>query len=412
MANPLKILVSGSGIAGSVFAHWMLRANRNVQITIVEHSPSLRLTGASVDIRSSAIDIIKAMAAEAEIRKNSTNEEGMQMVGANGRPIATFRATGRSDVQSMTSEYEIFRGALAGIFMEPIKDRIKLIFNESVEHYEELEDGVQVTFSSKHTEQYDLLVAADGYGSRIRGQLLNDSPRHQIHDEGVHVAYFTIDKDLLQGSRLAKGYSDTGGRAVWLRPDPAGRTRAMLLNVTWSSNTEMKAKLNKALEDGSYQELMIEMFRDVGWITPQVLAGMRESTDFYCSLFAQVRSPKLCSNRVVLLGDAGYATPGFGTSLAIIGGYVLAGEVMSGDLSSALKRYEDLLLPFVKSQQGDDIAMQLVNPQTRWGINLRNVIMWLVTTLRLDQLAIRASAWIGFTEKKLKMPNYPWPATT
>lgn len=87
---------------------------------------------------------------------------------------------------------------------------------------------------------------------------------------------------------------------------------------------------------------MEEMFRDVGWLPPEVLQSMPESDDFYCSLCGQIRSLKTRNGRVVLLGDAGYTTPGFGTSLAITGGYVLAGEVWShpSDGKRAFKRYE------------------------------------------------------------------------
>jgi hypothetical protein len=47
MSSP-KILISGSGIAGSSFAHFLLKAYPKANITIVERAPSLRLTGASV----------------------------------------------------------------------------------------------------------------------------------------------------------------------------------------------------------------------------------------------------------------------------------------------------------------------------------------------------------------------------
>lgn len=415
MSN-INVLISGSGIAGSVFAFWLLRAYPNANITIVERDPSLRLTGASVDIRSSAVDIIKWMGAEQEIRNQTTNEEGVQFVHANGKAIATLGATGRSDVQSFTSEYEIFRGALAKIFIDPIIKRVKLIFDESIDHFEQRDDGVVVTFAkSKEVQTYDLLVAADGLGSKIRGTMLNSKPQEQIHSEGVHIAYFTIKRDLLQGGRLAKWHNATRGRVVFLRPDPdpAGRTRGHLVNVTTSGDVETKARLDKALRQGneSYMELMEEVFRDAGWLAPEVLRGMRESDDFYCSLFAQIRSPKLHDGRVVLLGDAGYATPGIGTSLAIIGGYVLAGELLShpGDVKTALERYEGLLLPFAKSQQGGDNAMQLLNPQTPWGISIRNAILGLVAWAKLDRLAIAAASALGFTEKKAPIPDYPWP---
>jgi 2-polyprenyl-6-methoxyphenol hydroxylase-like FAD-dependent oxidoreductase len=416
MSN-LNILISGSGIAGSVFAFWLLRAYPNANITIVERDPSLRFTGASVDIRSSAVDIIRWMGAEQEIRNQSTNEEGMQFVDANGKAVATIRATGRSDIQSITSEFEIFRGALAKIFIDPIINQVNLILGESVDHFEQHDDGVVVTFAkSKEVKTYDFLVAADGLGSKIRGMMLNSKPEEQLYDEGVHVAYFTIKNDLLKGGRLAKWYNAIGGRAILLRPDhdPAGRTRANLMNITTSGDVETKARLNEALREGneSYMKLMEEMFQDAGWVAPEVLKGMCESDDFYCSLFGQIRSPKIHDGRVVLLGDAGYATPGFGTSLAIIGGYVLAGELMNhpGHVMTALKRYEEILLPFARSSQGGDYAMQFFNPQTLRGIAMRNAVLGFVTKTKLDRLVMTLASMLGFTEKKVSMPDYQWPA--
>ena len=416
MSN-LNILISGSGIAGSVFAFWLLRAYPNANITIVERDPSLRLTGASVDIRSSAVDIIKWMGAEQEIRNQSTKEEGIQFVKANGKAIATLAATGRTDVQGITSEFEIFRGALAKIFIDPIIKRVKLIFDESVDHFDQRDDGVVVTFAkSKEVKTYDLFVAADGIGSKTRGIILNSKPQEQLYGEGVHAAYFTIKSDLLQGGRLAKWYNATGGRIIFLRPDPdpTGRTRGHLINVTTDRDIETRGRLDKALREGneSYMKLMEEMFRDVGWVAPEVLQSMRESDEFYCSPFAQIRSPKIHDGRVALLGDAGYATPGFGTSLAIIGGYILAGELLShpGDVKTALERYEEIVLPFAKKSQGGDKAMQILNPQTLWGIRIRNAILGFVTWTMLDRLAIAGASALGFTEKKIPMPDYQWPA--
>ena len=411
----LKVLISGSGIASSVFATWLLRAYPEASITVVERHPSPRLTGASVDIRSSAVDIIKWMNVEQEIRKHSTKEEDIQFVNSKGGIIATLAATGNTDVQSMTSEYEIMRGTLAKIFAKPITNRVNLLFDDSVDTFEQRDDKVIVTFAkSGNVEIYDLLVAADGLGSKIRGTIVDSPPREQIYDEGVHISYFTIKKDMLQGSRLAKYYNAPGGRVVFLRPDPdpAGRTSCLLMNVTWDSNVETKKKLNDALREGneSYMKLMQEMFSEAGWIVPELLKSMPDSNDFYCSLFGQVRSPVLQDGRVVLLGDAGYATPGFGTSLAIIGGYILAGELSKypGDVKTATKRYEEFMQPLVKTSQTSFPAMQLLNPQTSWGITIRNTLLRLVTWTKLDKLAIHVALMLGFSEKKLLMPEYQW----
>ena len=416
MSSP-NFLISGSGIAGCVFSFWLLRAYPNANITIVERTPTLRLTGASVDIRNSAVDIIKWMDAEQDIRSQTTKEEGIQFVDANGKAVATLKATGRSDVQTMTSEFEILRGALAKIFVDPIIKRVKVIFDESVDHFEQRDDGVIVTFAkSKQVKTYDFLVAADGIYSKIRGMMLNSKPKEQFYGEGVYAAYFTIKSDLLQGSRLAKWYSTTGGRLVFLRPDPnpAGRTRGHLINVTTNREVETRKRLDKALEDGhqSYMELMEEFFCEAGWMAPEVLQSMRESDDFYCSPFGNVKSPKVHDGRVVLLGDAGYATLGFGTSLAIMGGYVLAGELLShpGDVKTALKQYEGFMLATAKKYQDDDQIMQWLNPQTRWGLRIRDAILRFVFWAKLDTMAMAAASALGFKEEKTPLPDYQWPA--
>ena len=90
------------------------------------------------------------------------------------------------------------------------------------------------------------------------------------------------------------------------------------MNITAKGDAKAKSRFDTAISEGNkeYMKLMEESFKDAGWRASEVLQGMRDSEDFYCSLFAQVRSPKLHSGRVVLLGDAGYATPGIGTSLA------------------------------------------------------------------------------------------------
>ncbi|KAK1823247.1 hypothetical protein LTR12_002320 [Friedmanniomyces endolithicus] len=418
-----NVLISGSGIAGSVFAFWLLRAYPRANITIVERSPSLRLTGASVDIRSSAVDIIQYMGLEAEIRRNCTGEKGLSFVRSDGSPIATLGATGRTDIQTITSEFEIFRGALASIFLNPIKEHVQLIFNESVAdfHQNEKRHTVDVTFAtSKQTKTYDLLVAADGFTSRIRSKILHSSdPREQIRDKGVHVAYFTVNKDLLH-SQFAKWHNDTRGRAVFLRPDPhpSGRTRANLMIISTPQDTERKVRLDCALSEGneSYMRLMEEYFQDCGWLSQEVLAGMRESEDVYCSPQVAVRSPRLHVGRVVLLGDAGYATPGIGTSLAITGGYVLAGELLRhpDDFGAALREYEGLMQPFVRNNDGiGEQAMQYLNPQTVRGIAVRNAylrVMGLVMWTGVGQWIMTVVAWLGWKEKKLAMPAYPWPA--
>lgn len=414
--KPPNILVSGAGIASAAFTSCLLRAYPSATIIIIDRDPVLRLTGASVDIRSSAVDIIKWMNVESTIRENVTHEEGLQMVTGEGKEIGTLRASGNSEMQSFTSEYEIFRGELAKIFMDTFQGKVELILDEMVESYESEDDGVMVKFKrSGESRKFDLLVAADGLGSKIRGMMLNANPQDQFHDEGTHIAYFTVDKDFLEGSKLAKGFCAPGGRVVFMRPDPhpSGRTRCNLVKITPKSDVATREKLDAALKSGSesYMDLMDEMFAGLPWLTAEVLKSMRTTDDFYSHRFGQIRSPILQRDRVVLLGDAGYATPGIGTSLAIIGGYILAGELLShpDDVPLALRQYEAIMHPFVKSQQYNFNGMAWSAPQTQWGLHVRDAILKTFLWFRLDRLAIMIGSALGFTEKKLAMPDYKWP---
>lgn len=414
-----KVLISGFGIASTVFAATLLRAYPSAIITIVERDPSMRLTGASVDIRSSAVDIIKWMNHEPAIRAKTTKETGVEFVDDSGKSFATLRATGNDNIQTMTSEYEIFRGDLARIFYKDIEGKVDVVFSETVESYIQEKDQVYVTFSNgKAPASYDLLVAADGLGSKIRAMMLETSVSEHIHDEGVYASFFVIDKDLLNGSKLAKWYNTTRGRAIFLRPDPdpRGRTRGHFMNSAWPSDTASREKINAALRHGreSYMQLVEQTFADVGFHqTKEILQAMRSTPDFYASKFAQVRSPSIQDGRVVLLGDAGYACPGIGTSLAIMGGHILAGELLlhNLDVPAATKAYENLMLPYAKSEQGTlgDYAMQMLNPQSAWGLYIRNTILWAVTAAKIDRMALWVMGKLGWEEKKIKMPAYPWP---
>ena len=83
---------------------------------------------------------------------------------------------------------------------------------------------------------------------------------------------------------------------------------------------------------------------------------MPSAPDFYFDVAAQICMPRWSQDRVVLVGDAGYcASPmsGQGTSLALIGAYVLAGELAaaSGVYQAAFDQYEKEMRPFVTLNQ-------------------------------------------------------------
>lgn len=137
-------------------------------------------------------------------------------------------------------------------------------------------------------------------------------------------------------------------------------------------NSEIRATLGFRSEPPAYDHRDIEQQKalvagglgHLGGDTPQLLKGMWAASDFYFDAVAQVRMDHWSRGRCALVGDAGYSPSllsGQGTSVALVGAYVLAdelGKVLEGagggvgvGHRAAFARYEERLRPFVELNQ-------------------------------------------------------------
>ena len=83
-------------------------------------------------------------------------------------------------------------------------------------------------------------------------------------------------------------------------------------------------------DNARQKQILAETFAGEGWEIPRLLDGMWKAPDFYFDRIAQTHMERWSSGRVALLGDAAYCPSplsGMGTSLALVGAYVLAGEL-------------------------------------------------------------------------------------
>ena len=138
--------------------------------------------------------------------------------------------------------------------------------------------------------------------------------------------------------------------------------------------------LRPSLRDrAQQQQALTDVYKDIGWEVPRLLEMMPDAADYYFDVAAQIQMPHWSQGRVVLAGDAGYcASPmsGQGTSLALIGAYVLAGELAaaSGAYQAAFDRYEKELRPFVTLNQ----ALGIKSANLMRSKEKRNVFAWLL----------------------------------
>lgn len=417
----LRALVVGASIAGPATAYWLAKAG--ARVTIIERFSQLRTGGQAVDIRTAGVTVMRKMAGmEALVRAKSTQEEGVSFVREDGRPYGTIRATGNPDQQTIISEYEIFRGDLSRVLYELTceNERIQYVFGEqiaSMQHLEAEDGPITVDFAhGLPRTKYDLVIACDGATSRTRAMGLGCGVRDHILPSGLWIAYWSMDKDLLNGSKIGQGFNAPGGRSISLGSDPAGGCRAMAMN------SQPKGKHDSKLErfreaasrgDEALKDFVAEHYQGVGWQTPTILQGMQDSNDFYASETVQVKTPGLSKGRFVMVGDAGYAAgpTGGGTSLALTGAYILAGELSKhpGDIAAGLRAYEEKMRPIITElQKIPPLLSTIMMPQTSWGIWLRNHIFALVAWSGLVEFASKYLAAGFASADSFPLPEYKW----
>jgi 2-polyprenyl-6-methoxyphenol hydroxylase-like FAD-dependent oxidoreductase len=413
----MRVLISGAGIAGPTLA-WFL-AKTGARITIVEKSDSHLAQGQNIDIRGVAVKIIRKMGLLDEVRRFNTTEKGLQFIDPSGRPFAPFPLAEGSS-QSFTSEFEILRGDLALVLYNATKDlpNVNYEFGTTVRGVISNDDhSVQVELSNGKVEEFDILVAADGQWSRIRKQCF--SPESvEVVDKGLYVAYWTVPR-LPDDNDWCNLYQALGSRGISLRPDPHGTMRAVCTRMP-CNETQKKAWQAASKGDRQTQEdLMRSEFADAGWQTGRFLDAMVQAPDFYFQAVQQIRMSKWSKFRVVCLGDTAHApTPltGMGTSLAIDGAYVLAGELSKLNVdngehpSKALEAYENAFRPFVeKIQKIPFFVPAIVHPETAWK-------RWLLHTFASGISRVAAISWLanafrGFSSGEEKddfpLPVYP-----
>jgi 2-polyprenyl-6-methoxyphenol hydroxylase-like FAD-dependent oxidoreductase len=158
------------------------------------------------------------------------------------------------------------------------------------------------------------------------------------------------------------------------------------------------------------------LYQDAGWECPRFLQGLDTVKDFYATEIGQVKMPqhKLCKDRVVLLGDAGYCPSpftGMGTTLSLIGAYVLAGELFQhgDDVDAALEAYQEGMKQPVEECQklGPYADGKGPLPSSEWGLWMAGWALWTVSSLRVD----RVIGWLAGLlpegkEKRWEMPEY------
>lgn len=395
-----RVLVTGASIAGNTLAWWL--SHWGFEVTVVERHPEFRDGGQNIDVRGAGREILAKMGLEQKVKERGTGETGIRFVDEDNRSIAQFDVED-TGADGPTAELEILRGDLARVLFDACGEKVEFRFRDSVKTVDQGAGPVSVTFESGRTEDFDLVVIAEGVGSKTREIVFPGENEPRWLD--VIMGYFTIpigpgDNDL------CRIFTAGESRSIWLRPDNKGTTRAILV----------VQKPPEGEEDFSVDEqkaFLRERFANAGWEAPRVLQGLETTEDLYFDVIRQVKIDRWSKQRIVLTGDAAWcATPisGIGTTLAIIGAYVLVGELSRADsIENALQRYEAVMRPIVdEGQDVPKIAPKMLQPKTRLAVALQHVILRVAAAPGIKQIATKL---LMPKADEIDLPDYDVPTS-
>lgn len=392
-----SILISGAGVAGPTLAYWLLKYG--FVPTIVEKAPSFREGGYIIDFWGLGFDIAERMKILPALRSRGYFAEEIRIVDNNGKKVGGFSF---NVFKSALGDrfLSITRGDLAATIFETISDKVEFIFDDSINSIREGTSNVFVTFEKSESRKFDLVIGADGLHSTVRRLVFGleaqfekqlgyyaaafSTTDYKDRDENVYVCHSAPGKQI---ARFALRDNRTVFYLIF-----ADCPGAHALRTNNAESTKIAVE---------------KIFADVGWETPIILERMSECNDLYCDAVSQIRMGTWHMGRVGLVGDAAYCPSllaGQGAALAMLGSYVLAGELSraDGNYTVAFERYENLLGCLIRQKQkGAERMGSWFAPRTSLGILARNQFTRLLNIPFVSKRVLNSSI-----ADKLLLPDY------
>ncbi|MEU8785914.1 FAD-dependent monooxygenase [Streptomyces sp. NPDC048637] len=376
------VLISGASVAGPALAYWLGRYG--YRTTVIEVAPAPRGGGFAVDFRGAAhLAVLERMGVLDDIGRHRTGPgTPMTFIDGQGRELATLPP------EFAAGEVEILRSELSRLLHAhsltppdggPFPGTTpEYLFGDSLTSLTETADGVHATFERGAARTFDLVVGADGLHSTVR-RLAFGPEEHFVSHLGYYIAAWDLPAGAGDLGARPVGYGEPGRLAtVGSLPRRAGEPGYTGETFCVFASEEQLPYDRSDIH--SQKKVIAHAYEGAGWRTPELIDTLWEADNLYFDSLSRADVPTWSTGRTALLGDAAYGATvgGMGTGSAIVGAYVLAGELAlaGGDHRTAFARYEQKLRPYAtRCQEGGRGAGEFFAPATQEAIDARNTAL-------------------------------------
>jgi 2-polyprenyl-6-methoxyphenol hydroxylase-like FAD-dependent oxidoreductase len=313
-----KVLIIGGGIGGLSTAIALRRTG--IAVDVVEINESWSVYHVGIVVQGNAIRAMAALGIAEQCVAAGFSYDGVTFQDPHGRVLADIRGV-RLAGPDLPSDLGLARPALHRVLTEAVRAlgvrvRLGVTFSEIVP----AEATVRVALTDGTSDEYDLVVGADGVYSRTRATLFGAPPAPRFTGQGVWRYNVPRPRDL-ERPFLVKGLPGGTAGFIPLSQD----TGYVLLVRSEPGNPQLPA------------DRLADLFRARLAQCTGVLAQLRDQiTDsqrvVYRPLHSMFMPAPWYRGRVLLVGDAAHAmTPhlGQGAAQAMEDGVVL-GELLAG----------------------------------------------------------------------------------
>jgi 2-polyprenyl-6-methoxyphenol hydroxylase-like FAD-dependent oxidoreductase len=389
-----NILISGAGIAGTALAYWLKRFGFTP--TIVESSLKLREGGYGIDFWGAGFEVAEKMNIVPDLKQADMGISELLFVDENNVRKGTLNYRKIKKLMKGRA-ITLLRSDLAKIIYQHLDKNIEIIFGDTIAQIEQYDHEVSVTFKSGKVRHFDLVVGADGLHSNVRNLVFGDEAKFEKY-YGYYTASFTFENP-----------EDTG-KAFLTYNVPNKQAAIYSSNKSKSAFfifTSPKKLLYNHHDIEAQKQILRNEFENAGWECAGLISKMDTAPDFYFDTVSQIQMNNWSKDRVTLVGDAcdcPSLLSGQGSTLAMVGAYILAGELKEadGNYKTAYAQYQSIFKPFIDSKQkiAQNFSRSLV-PKSGMGIWMRNMFMNLMFLPFLSKWFIKQ-----FMNDKLKLKEY------